>query len=429
MRLFFLCLIVLLLGCEPAPADQGTPAPNGTDETTLSATGPVKTGAQMLAKATFQRLDGKRVGLIVNHTARVDSVHVIDLIDDAPNVKVTALFGPEHGLRGTADAGEKIDDGRDDRTGAPVYSLYGKTRKPTPEMLRDVDVLVFDIQDVGARFYTYISTMGLAMQAAAENNIPFLVLDRPNPLGGTYVSGFMLEPAQTSFVGQYPIPIAHGLTVGELARMIQGEAMLPGLENLQLDVVTMADWERPMLWPATGLPWINTSPNIPDFETSLVYAGTCLFEAVAASEGRGTETPFTLLGAPWTNGQALADTLNARHLSGVRFEAAAFAPHSIEGMSANPRFEGEDLQGIRITVTDADAYRSVETGIHILHAFYEQAPSSLDFIARAEWLAKLSGTPRLGTLLTQGASPEAIIAAWQDEVAGFEERRKGYLLY
>jgi uncharacterized protein YbbC (DUF1343 family) len=294
-------------------------------------------------------------------------------------------------------------------------------------MLREVDVLVFDIQDVGARFYTYISTMGLAMQAAAENNIPFVVLDRPNPLGGAYVSGFVLEPEQTSFVGQYPIPIAHGLTVGELARMIQGEAMLPGLDHLQLDVVPMADWERAMLWPATGLPWISTSPNIPDFETALIYAGTCLFEAVAASEGRGTETPFTLLGAAWANGQALADTLNARALPGVRFEAASFTPRSMEGMSANPRFEGEDLQGIRLTVSDADAYRSVETGIHVLHAFYQQA--SDDFVSNPEWLAKLSGTPRLATLLTDGASPAAMIAAWQDEVAAFEERRESYLLY
>lgn len=427
MRLLALCLVALLLGCEPVDSDAPAPTTHLAADTTRVATGPVKTGAQVLAERHFDLLDGKRVGLIVNHTARVDTVHVIDLIDAAPNVEVTALFGPEHGLRGTADAGEKVADGRDDRTGAPVYSLYGNTRKPTPEMLRDVDVLVFDIQDVGARFYTYISTMGLAMQAAAENDIPFVVLDRPNPLGGAYVAGFVLEAEQTSFVGQYPIPIAHGLSVGELARMIQGEAMLPGLENLHLDVVEMANWERFMLWPGTGLPWISTSPNIPDFETALVYAGTCLFEAVAASEGRGTRTPFTLLGAPWANGQALADTLNARALPGVQFEAASFTPRSIEGMSASPRFKDEALQGIRLTVTDADAYRSVETGIHVLHAFYQQA--SGDFVSNPEWLAKLSGTSRLGTLLTQGASPEDMIAAWQNEVADFEERREAYLLY
>ena len=197
----------------------------------------LQTGAQTLVANDFDALAGQRVGLIVNHTARVDTAHLIDRIHRAPNVEIGALFGPEHGLRGTADAGEKVADGVDDRTGAPIYSLYGANRQPTAAQLEGLDALVFDIQDVGARFYTYISTMGLAMQAAAESDVPFIVLDRPNPLGGDYVSGFVREPEQESFVGQYPIPIAHGMTVGELARMIQGEAMLPGLESLDLRVV------------------------------------------------------------------------------------------------------------------------------------------------------------------------------------------------
>ncbi len=425
MHLMVLLTALVLLGCGASASEEPRPAADTTDaEARL-----VKTGAQVLVESSFRLLDGKRVGLIVNHTARVGEAHLIDRVHEAPNGELRALFGPEHGLRGTAEDGVEVADGRDDRTGVPVYSLYGQTRKPTPEMLGDVEILVFDIQDVGARFYTFISTMGLAMQAAAEVGLPFVVLDRPNPLGGVYTSGFVLEPEHTSFVGQYPIPIVHGLTVGELARMIQGEGLLPGLENLQLDVVEMEGWQRGMLWPETGLPWINTSPNIPGFETALVYPGACFFEATAASEGRGTETPFTLLGAPWADGQALADTLNARRLPGIRFEAVAFTPRPIEGMDTNPKLEGQPLQGIRHIVTDGHTFRPVETGIHVLHAFYHQAPDVNNFLTRQAWLTRLSGTTRLGQMLAQGARPEAIVAAWQEEVEAFRERREGYLLY
>ncbi len=425
MRLLFSILIVLMLRCGPAASDR--PA----NDAPPREAGPVKTGAQVLADDGFRLLAGRRVGLLVNHTARVGGAHLVDVLHAAPDVTLAALFGPEHGLRGTADAGEKVADGRDDRTGVPVYSLYGATRKPTPAMLRGLDVLVFDIQDVGARFYTFISTMGLAMQAAAEAGLPFVVLDRPNPLGGAYVSGFVLEPAFTSFVGQYPLPVAHGLTVGELARMIQGERLLPGLETLRLDVVPMQNWQRAMRWPDTGLPWIYTSPNIPDFETALVYPGACFFEATAASEGRGTLEPFKLLGAPWADGPTLADTLNARRLPGVRFEATRFTPRSIEGMVAQPKLEGEALRGVRYVVTDAHAFRPVETGIHVLHAFYRQALGAgrKDFFAREDALARLAGTRRLGQMLQAGARPEAVIAAWQEEVQAFERRRAPYLLY
>jgi uncharacterized protein YbbC (DUF1343 family) len=390
----------------------------------------VRTGAQVLADQDFDRLSGQRVGLIVNHTARIDTVHLIDALHAAPDVTLAALFGPEHGLRGTADAGEKISDGVDDRTGAPVYSLYGQTRKPTPKMLDGLDVLVFDIQDVGARFYTYISTMGLAMQAAAEADLPFVVLDRPNPLGGALVSGFVLEPAQTSFVGQYPIPVMHGMTVGELAQMIQGEGWLSGLEELDLTVVPVEGWQRGQLWPATGLPWIPPSPNIPDVETAFVYPGTCFFEATGASEGRGTREPFRLLGAPWADGQALVDTLTARTLPGVRFTPAPFTPESIEGMASNPKLEGVPLGGIRLHVVDPSAYRPVATGIHVLHAFYHQAQRAGEaFITRPDWMDKLAGTERLREMLTAGATPEAIVAAWQAEVDAFAQRRTPYLLY
>lgn len=394
-------------------------------------TPPVKTGAAVLAERGFDLLDGKRVGLVVNHTARIDTMHLIDLVDAAPNVELAALFGPEHGLRGTADAGEKVADGRDERTGAPVYSLYGETRKPTPDMLHGLDALVFDIQDIGARFYTYISTMGLAMQAAAEQGVSFVVLDRPNPLGGNYVSGFVLEPEHTSFVGQYPIPMVHGMTVGELARMIRDESMMEGLGGLDLHVVEMEGWRRDMLWPDTGLPWIAPSPNIPDFETALVYPGPVLFEATSASEGRGARRPFVQVGAPWLDGQAAADSLNAQGLAGVRFEAIAFTPESIPGMASHPKLQGQPLEGIRYVLTDERAFRPVETGMYVLDVFQRQAVSEApeELVSRPAGMARLAGTQRLLNMLKQEAPPETVIASWEQEVLAFRELRAAALLY
>ncbi|GIV59841.1 DUF1343 domain-containing protein [Rhodocaloribacter litoris] len=412
-------LVLLALACNPAA---GPPAP----ETPPS----VRTGAEVLARQAFRPLDGLRVGLIVNHTARVDTTHLIDLLHAAPNVTLGALFGPEHGLRGEADAGEKIEDGRDARTGVPVYSLYGETRRPTPAMLAGLDALVFDIQDVGARFYTYISTMGLAMQAAAEAGLPFFVLDRPNPLGGLRVEGFVLEAGFTSFVGQYPIPIVHGLTVGELARMIRGERMLPGLDSLDLRVIPMDGWQRTMTWPATGRPWLPPSPNIPDFETALIYPGTCFIEGTTASEGRGTRQPFKQIGAPWADARALADTLNARHLPGVRFEPVTFTPVSIDGMATNPKHRDVPVHGVRYVLTDPATFQPVTTGLHVLEALYRQAPDDVrgDFL-NARWLNLLAGTDRLHAMLTAGTPATAIAASWTDEVEAFRTRRATYLLY
>ena len=390
----------------------------------------VRTGAEVLAARQFDVLQGKRVGLIANHTARIDTTHLIDLLVTAPGVELVALFAPEHGLRGTAAAGEEIQDGRDVRTGLPVYSLYGAVHKPTPEMLANIEVLVFDVQDVGVRFYTYISTLGLAMQAAAEAGISFVVLDRPNPLGGENVSGFVLEPEQASFVGLYPIPIIYGLTIGELARLIQGERLLPGLENLKLTVVPLEGWRRSMQWPDTGRPWIPPSPNLPTFDAALAYAGTCFFEAVAGSEGRGTALPFLQIGTPWVDPQALADTLNARSLPGVRFLPATFTPQPRPG-APQPRYQGQRLYGVRLVITDRRSFQPVETGIHLLHAFYHQTPPAQQarFIERPQWLARLAGTDRLYTLLQQGASPETIIADWHQAVTAFQEQRRPYLLY
>ena len=433
-------ILALVISFVVASCDAES-ARNGDDATEVEAstrpaaydtmTAEVRVGAGVLADNNFEAIRERRIGLVVNHTARVDTSHLIDLLHSEPDFEITALFGPEHGIRGDADAGETVAHGRDVATGAPIHSLYGSTRKPTPEMLTDVDALVYDIQDVGSRFYTYISTLGLVMQAAAEESIPLYVLDRPNPLGGEYISGFVLEEAHESFVGSYPIPVAYGLTVGELARQIQGEGLMDGLEDLELNIIEMDGWQRDMLWSETGLPFIPPSPNIPDFETALVYAGTVFFEAASASEGRGTLTPFTVLGAPWADGGALSDTLNAYGLPGVRFESDEFTPESIEGMSSHPKLEGEALNGIRIIVTDAAVFQPVETGVHVLHAFYRQAAENDvgDFISRPDGLARLAGTDRLLEMLDEGASAADIINSWEEDVARYRQRIAPYLLY
>ncbi len=393
----------------------------------------VESGAEVLADNDFSPLEEERVGLIVNHTAQVDTAHLIDRVHRSSNVELGALFGPEHGLRGTAGAGEAVKDGRDTRTDTPIYSLYGDTRRPTPDMLKGLDALVFDVQDVGARFYTYITTMGLAMQAAAEADLRFVVLDRPNPLSGTYVSGFMLSPDQQSFVGRYPIPIAHGMTVGELARMIKGEALLPGLDDLDLTVIEMNGWSRSMQWPDTRREWTPPSPNLPTWETALVYPGMCFFEGVRVNEGRGSDHPFLQIGLPWSQStaHAVVDTLQTRSLPGVSVDTTTFTPTSRPQAAPSPRFEDQTLNGFRIRVTDRRAVEPVELGIHALHAVHQQAEVEGDtsFVSRADHLTRLAGTDQLLRLLREGASPDSIIATWRDEVSAFRERRAPYLLY
>ncbi|KAF0216826.1 MAG: hypothetical protein FD174_3506 [Geobacteraceae bacterium] len=390
----------------------------------------VKTGAQVLHDGGYVELGCKRVGLITNHTALVEGTHLIDLMHRSGKVRLAAIFAPEHGLRGLEEDGVQIGEGVDERTGVQVYSLYGKTKKPAPEMLRDLDLLVFDIQDIGSRFYTYISTMGLAMQAAAEAHIPFVVLDRPNPLGGDYVSGFAVQEGFGSFVGQYPIPVAHGLTIGELALMIKGERMLPGLEGLDLRVIRQSGWHRGMRWPENGLTWIRTSPNIPDYETALIYPGLCFLEATTASEGRGTLEPFRVAGMTDVTTVELIAKLNGWNLPGVKFESAVFTPRSIPGMCSRPKYRGRVVSGVRLVITNPAAYRPVETGVFLLSAFY----SSLDKGKREEFFKRegfdrLAGTDILRRAIQEGMAPEEIVAAWGADVQRFEEKRRRYFLY
>ncbi len=402
----------------------------GSGQPDPSDDGRVKTGAERLVDQEFQVVHDMRVGVITNHTALVGERHLVDLLHEAENVELAAMFGPEHGIRGDADAGEQITDGVDEQTGTPVYSLYGETRRPTPEMLEELDALIFDIQDIGARFYTYISTMGLAMEEAVRHNLRFVVLDRPNPLGGERVEGFVLEPGYESFVGLYPIPVTHGMTVGELALMIRSEVFLDGVASLDLHVVETRGWSRNQLWTDTGKEWIPPSPNIPDFETALVYPGSCYFEATNASEGRGTYEPFLQVGAPWADGDELARILNARNLPGIRFEPAAFTPESIDGMSSHPKLLGEELRGVRYVVEDPHKVEPVAAGMHLLEVFYDMAPEDeRDELFDEARFGRLGGTGRMYDMFTGGANARDVIEAWQEELAAFKERRSLYLIY
>jgi uncharacterized protein YbbC (DUF1343 family) len=288
---------------------------------------------------------------------------------------------------------------------------------------------VFDIQDAGVRFYTYISTMGLAMQSAAQAGIPFLVLDRPNPLGGDYLAGFLRQELPESFTSFYPIPEVHGMTVGELAGMIKGEAMLPGLSHLDLAVVRMQGWQRWMRWPDTGLTWTATSPNLSQFDAALLYPGIGLFEGTSASEGRGTQSPFQLVGWPGVDAQALAQKLNSRQLAGVHFEPTHFTPVSIPGKSSVPKYRGRELGGVRLEITDYRTLLPVETGVAVLCALYGALPEPARKVFFRTGFDDMAGSVRLRRGVQQGEPAESVAALWSEEVRQFRSLRQGYLLY
>lgn len=408
--LLVLALLLCVVGCSPRPDAR------------------VKTGADVLFENRIDLIKGKRVGLVTNHTAILsDGRHLADALHTHPDVELVVLFGPEHGIRGDAPDGAAIRDSVDQSTGVPVYSLYGAVRKPTPEMLRSVDVLLFDIQDIGARFYTYISTMSYAMEAAAEQSIPFVVLDRPNPIRGTWAEGFLRVDTLSSFVGLHPIPIAHGMTVGELALLFNGQKWLSGGVSALLTVVPMENWTRDLWYDETGLQWVRPSPNMATLSTAVVYPGTCLLEGTNLSEGRGTERPFEMLGAPFVDGARWAERLNGAGLPGVSFEPVTFTPRAIPNVTNNPKYRDLECRGIFITVTDRDRFEPVRTGVHILAAAKELFADSLKW--RQSSIDRLAGTPELRLKLDAGVAPEAIVAGWRDGAGRFLEMRKPYLLY
>lgn len=380
--------------------------------------GAVKTGLDVLARDGFKPLEGKRVGLITNHTGITrDKRHIIDLFHEAKNFKLTALFSPEHGIRGTADT--HVASGKDEKTGLPIHSLYGKVKKPTSEMLKDVDVLVFDIQDIGARFYTYITTMAMCMEAAKENDKAVVVLDRPNPIGGEAVEGPILEDKLTGgFAGYYPIPTRHGMTVGELALFFNTEFKI----GCKLEVIKMEGWHRSMYFDQTKLPWINPSPNMRSQTGAINYPGLGALEATNLSVGRGTDTPFHIYGAPWINGEKLVADLNARKLPGVTFKAVKFTPRRIEGMPKYPHTDSE-CRGFEPIITDRAAYQPVRTVMHILDALYRLHPKEFEFGK----CPGMIGRTDIAERLKRGEKPDDIVKSW--DISKFKEARAKYLLY
>lgn len=378
----------------------------------------VKTGAEILIENHLDELKSIRVGLVMNPTARIGDTHMLDTLRSL-NVNITALYAPEHGFRGEAGAGDHIEDGVDQESGLPVFSLYGSTRKPTPEMLSHVDVLIFDMQDVGLRFYTYIATLGLVLEAAAEADVPVWVLDRPNPLGGNYLSGWMLEDEFKSFVGPYPIPAAHGLTMGEMAQMIVGERWMNFEKSVALRVIRMEGWTRDMRWPETNLSWVPPSPNLPTFEHAFLYAGTVFFEGTNLSEGRGTDNPFLTLGSPNTElNEAIISELS--NLKGIRFDMIEFTPRSISGVAPNPKLEGVKSNGIRLHVEsyDIDPLRS---GLKIFQLLMEATdnPETVPFIYL------LAGTEDIDDVIEGKADPITL----DFNLHSFKESREQYLIY
>jgi len=380
----------------------------------------VKTGLDNVPQ--YKHLfDAKRIGIITNHTAyNSNGQYILDVFRNIHSAKVTALFSPEHGIYGTQGAGEVIEDKANTRYNLPVYSLYGKTRKPTEEMLKNIDVLVFDVQDVGARFYTYVSTMSLAMEAAAECGTRFVVLDRPNPINGLKVEGNILEPDFASFVGMHPIPVRHGMTIGELATMFNEQGWLKNGVRADLVVVPMTDWSRRMWYDQTDLAFIKPSPNIDGLQTAAVYPGLCLLEGTNVSEGRGTEMPFRQFGAPWIRSKSLTSRLNQLNLPGLRFEPTSFTPTS-------SKYQGQKCHGVRIIITDRDLLEPYYSGILIVNELFRMYPDAFQWKARH--FDHLSGTSSIRQAITTGSSLEQLRKDWQAELKSFLKIRKKYLMY
>jgi uncharacterized protein YbbC (DUF1343 family) len=373
----------------------------------------VLTGIDVLVKENFVRLKDRRVGLITNHTGQDRRGRAtIDLLHQAPGITLVALFSPEHGIRGLLD--EKVGDGQDEKTGLPIYSLYGKRRRPTAETLKGIDTLVYDIQDIGCRFYTYITTLGYVLEAAAEHKLKVVVLDRPNPLGGDLVEGPILDAGKESFVAYHALPIRHGLTVGELARLFNAERKI----GAELEVVKMEGWQRSMMFDRTGLSWVNPSPNMRSLSAALLYPGIGILETTNLSVGRGTERPFEWIGAPWLDGGKLASALAKEKLPGIRFVPAKLTPVSSV-------HKGQLCGGMHLFVDDWARFQPVRTGLAIAAALHRLYPTDW----KTDRLNILLGHEATWKGITGGADGRELEQGWHGELRRFIDRRKACLLY
>jgi uncharacterized protein YbbC (DUF1343 family) len=394
-----------LLALGPAPAHAASKHPRHAAR--------VQTGLDVLESQKFAPLRGKHVGLITNHTG-LDSQgrSTVDVLSHAAGVQLIALFSPEHGLAGRND--EKISSSKDPATGLPVHSLYGETLRPTDEMLKGIDALVFDVQDAGVRFYTYTATMAYCMEEAAKRQIAFFVLDRPNPLGGEIVEGPMLDADKTNFVGYFPLPVRYGLTIGELAQLFNAENHI----GADLHVIAMKNWHRNYFFESTGIKWIPPSPNLRTTKGSILYPGIEILQNAGVSVGRGTQAPFEEFGAPWLNGEEVAAALNQRHLPGLHFAAQPFIP--IVGL-----YSGQRCGGVAVRITERGAVRSMRMGLEIAMILHRLYPQQFD----PEKLLLLIGNSETIQQLQTGVAPEKIVASWSDSLAAFEQIRRKHFLY
>jgi uncharacterized protein YbbC (DUF1343 family)/CubicO group peptidase (beta-lactamase class C family) len=411
-------MFVILLTSRLHP-DGKAPSPTALrrEVATLAASAlaidPVACGIDVLIRQGFAPLKGKRVGLVTNHTGRtLNNESTIDVLFKAPEVKLVTLFSPEHGIRGLVDA--EVSDSRDEATGLPIISLYGKNRKPTPESLQDLDALVYDIQDIGARFYTYISTLGLVLEAAKERGIPLYVLDRPNPIGGEAVGGPVRDPEFASFIAHHALPVRHGLTVGELARLFNTERTV----GADLHVIPCEGWHRDDLFDRTGLLWVNPSPNMRSLTEALLYPGVGLLEASNLATGRGTDTPFERIGAPWIDPRAFAQALNEQALPGVRFVPVRFTPRERQ-------YAGKECGGVFITITDRAVFDPIPLGIALAVVLRDQY--------RDQWqpdgFLKMLADRAAYQAVLDGKTVDEIVSVWQTELNEFRALRAKYLIY
>lgn len=378
----------------------------------------VKNGIDRLDKYG-SLFEGKRLGLVTNPTGVDRNLRsTVDIL--SKSFKLEALFSPEHGVRGNIQAGEAVSDYMDPETGIPVHSLYGENKKPSPELLDGVDSLVFDIQDIGSRYYTFTYTMAYCMEACAEAGKPFAVFDRINPVGGTAVEGNLLDPAFRSFVGRFPIAIRHGLTLGELAMLINSEFGI----HCRLEVVRLEGWKREACFDDTDLPWVNPTPNMPSPETTFIYNGTCLFEGTNVSEGRGTTKPFEVIGAPWIDPYRLADRMNGMNLEGVLFRPAFFSP-------VFSKYSGEQCGGVQLHITDRHAFKPVECGVHLIYDIMDKYPDRFEWLkpeisGKHYFIDLLAGTDQLRK---RDSGAAALIGKWRHDSKAFTDLKKRYHLY
>jgi uncharacterized protein YbbC (DUF1343 family) len=373
----------------------------------------VQSGLDVLEIQKFAPLKGKHVGLITNHTGLdAQEKTTIDRLAHAPGVTLVALFSPEHGLAGKMD--DKVTSTKEPSTGLPVYSLYGETRRPTDEMLNGIDALVFDIQDAGVRFYTYTTTMGYCMEAAAKKGIAFYVLDRPNPIGGEIVEGPMLDDDKRDFVAYFPLPVRYALTIGELAQLYNVENKI----GADLHVIQMKNWHRNYYYDSTGLRWVPPSPNLRTTKGAILYPGLEILQNAGVSVGRGTEAPFEIFGAPWMNGEEVAAALNARHLPGLKFVSQLLIP--VSGLYA-----GQRCGGVSVRIGEKSAVRSMRMGLEIAAVLKKLYPDKFDLVKTVTLLGNAATVQEL----LEGAPPDKIVADWKDDLAAYEKTRRKYILY